>query len=196
MQSPATTGLAPNGTRLSFKLFPGLVSGLREILIFFFAFLNGSWLFSAGAFLDFGLGDGFEEFKFKPVVFGSGTCAQVGLKVMDVVFRRSETLVAWESAVSRGGLDHAHTNQIVRQQVHPQRLADRELTGLQLYWDAVEASLSNRPLTILDPKVSGRQHLLLADPLMLGGQGLLQQTFPNRDDEEETIFPTPRSLEE
>ena len=75
-------------------------------------------------------------------------------------------------------------------------LADRELTGLQLYWDAVEQSLSNRPLTILDPKVSGRQHLLLADPLMLGGQGLLQQTFPTRDDEEETLFPTPRSLEE
>lgn len=79
------------------------------------------------------------------------------------------------------------------QQAH---FANRELTDLQLYWDAVEQSLSKRPLTILDPKVSGKQHLLLVDPLMLGNQGLLQQTFPTRDDEEETLFPTPRSLEE
>ena len=37
------------------------------------------------------------------------------------------------------------------------------LTSLKLYWDAVTASLSQRPLTIVDPKAAGRQHLWLGD---------------------------------
>ncbi|MBC8117113.1 MAG: hypothetical protein H7062_22185, partial [Candidatus Saccharimonas sp.] len=37
------------------------------------------------------------------------------------------------------------------------------LTSLKLYWDAVTESLSQRPLTIVDPKAAGRQHLWLGD---------------------------------
>ena len=37
------------------------------------------------------------------------------------------------------------------------------LTSLKLYWDAVTESLSQRSLTIVDPKAAGRQHLWLGD---------------------------------
>ncbi len=37
------------------------------------------------------------------------------------------------------------------------------LTSLKLYWDAVTESLSKRPLTIVDPKAAGRQHLWLGE---------------------------------
>jgi hypothetical protein len=33
-----------------------------------------------------------------------------------------------------------------------------------LYWETLEQVLSARPLTILDPRATGRQHLFLADP--------------------------------
>ncbi|NOX55955.1 MAG: cation-translocating P-type ATPase family protein, partial [Planctomycetes bacterium] len=52
------------------------------------------------------------------------------------------------------------------------------LTGVQMYLRTIEESLSGRPLTILDPKVAGRQHLLLADPLFFGNVNAIQQTFP------------------
>lgn len=38
------------------------------------------------------------------------------------------------------------------------------LTGLQLYWQTVEGALAARPITIIDSKVSGRQHLMLIGP--------------------------------
>ena len=37
------------------------------------------------------------------------------------------------------------------------------LTSLKLYWDAVTESLAQRPLTIVDPKAAGRQHLWLGE---------------------------------
>ena len=37
------------------------------------------------------------------------------------------------------------------------------LTSLKLYWDTVTECLSQRPLTIVDPKAVGRQHLWLGD---------------------------------
>lgn len=43
------------------------------------------------------------------------------------------------------------------------------LTRFQLYWDTLEQVLATRPLTILDPQATGRQHLFLADPDQLGG---------------------------
>jgi Cu+-exporting ATPase len=56
------------------------------------------------------------------------------------------------------------------------------LTRFQLYWEAIERVLGDRPLTILDPQ-SGRTHLYLADPerfnLNLGSGA--------------TMFPLPRS---
>lgn len=38
------------------------------------------------------------------------------------------------------------------------------LTRFQLYWETLEKALQNRPLTVLDPKATGRAHLYLADP--------------------------------
>ena len=41
------------------------------------------------------------------------------------------------------------------------------LTSLKLYWDTVTECLAQRPLTIVDPKAAGRQHLWLGDALPL-----------------------------
>ena len=38
------------------------------------------------------------------------------------------------------------------------------LSGTHLYWEYVGPSLLNRPLTIIDPRLAGRQHLLLLEP--------------------------------
>lgn len=38
------------------------------------------------------------------------------------------------------------------------------LTRFQLYWEEIERALAARPLTILDPRATGRRHLWLADP--------------------------------
>ncbi len=38
------------------------------------------------------------------------------------------------------------------------------LSGTHLYWEYVGPSLMNRPLTIVDPRIAGRQHLLLLEP--------------------------------
>jgi Cu+-exporting ATPase len=38
------------------------------------------------------------------------------------------------------------------------------LTRFQLYWEEIERSLAARPLTILDPRATGRRQLWLADP--------------------------------
>jgi regulator of protease activity HflC (stomatin/prohibitin superfamily) len=48
---------------------------------------------------------------------------------------------------------------------------DREqpsLTRFQLYWEAIERALADRPLTILDPHATSRAHLILADPERVG----------------------------
>jgi regulator of protease activity HflC (stomatin/prohibitin superfamily) len=39
-----------------------------------------------------------------------------------------------------------------------------ELTSTELYWKTLEAVLSSRPFTILDPKAVGRRHFLLNNP--------------------------------
>ncbi len=66
---------------------------------------------------------------------------------------------------------------------------DRMLTGRWMYWKTIEETLSTRPLTIVDPKVSGRQHLLLIDPFELGGMRALEPSFPR--DEQRSPFPEP-----
>lgn len=63
--------------------------------------------------------------------------------------------------------------------------SDPKLTGQELYWKTVADVLSQRPLTIVDPNVSGRQRLLLVDPLKLGPSGGLQQSYPLFGEEEE-----------
>ena len=55
-----------------------------------------------------------------------------------------------------------------------------DLTRNQIYWDAVADILSKRPLTIVDPNASGRQHLMLIDPDSLGGFPFLQQPPPTQ----------------
>jgi len=45
------------------------------------------------------------------------------------------------------------------------------LTASQLYWQTIEQVLSSRPLTIIDPRAAGKQHLMLIDPAKLGGIG-------------------------
>jgi len=58
-----------------------------------------------------------------------------------------------------------------------------ELTGSQLYWQAVRESLSSKALTIIDPRAAGQQHLLLADPAEIGGRAFLQQVLPQTGDQ-------------
>ncbi|MAG93866.1 MAG: hypothetical protein CMJ48_08975 [Planctomycetaceae bacterium] len=70
------------------------------------------------------------------------------------------------------------------------------LTTAQLYFAAVIEALSSRPLTIVDPKVSGRQHLLLADPFLLGGGGAMPLLTPSREEAAPPpVFPSESSLE-
>lgn len=73
--------------------------------------------------------------------------------------------------------------------------SDPVLTGLHLYWETMEETLSTRPLTILDPKASGQQHLLLADPFALGNGGVLPAALPRSEDEDE-FPPLRRPLDE
>jgi regulator of protease activity HflC (stomatin/prohibitin superfamily) len=42
--------------------------------------------------------------------------------------------------------------------------AQPHLTGLRLYWQAITDSLSNRAITVIDPKAGGRKRLFLAGP--------------------------------
>jgi Cu+-exporting ATPase len=48
--------------------------------------------------------------------------------------------------------------------IAPVHRAEPALTRFQLYWETIERALAERPMTILDPQVSGRTHLFLADP--------------------------------
>ena len=56
---------------------------------------------------------------------------------------------------------------------------DSRLTSKHLYWRTVDRTLSDRPLTIVDPKVTGKQHLLLANPLQLNAPSILPQIAPS-----------------
>ncbi len=63
------------------------------------------------------------------------------------------------------------------------RQGNPALTDLQLYWETVEGVLAARPLTIIDPKVAGRQHLYLVDPerFGMGKTSLLPQAQPEEE---------------
>jgi regulator of protease activity HflC (stomatin/prohibitin superfamily) len=50
----------------------------------------------------------------------------------------------------------------------PVHRAESSLTRFQLYWEAIERALADRPLTILDPHATSRAHLILADPERIG----------------------------
>jgi P-type Cu+ transporter len=42
--------------------------------------------------------------------------------------------------------------------------SERRLTGFELYWQTIVDSLSNKPMTVLDPKASGHKRLFLGGP--------------------------------
>lgn len=48
------------------------------------------------------------------------------------------------------------------------------LTGQELYWKTIESSLTNRPLTIVDPSTKGSRQLMLIDPDKLSNRPALQ----------------------
>ena len=52
--------------------------------------------------------------------------------------------------------------------------ANPKLSGRQLYLSTIDETLSSRPLTIIDPVASARQHLMLADPDEFGAGPLLR----------------------
>ncbi len=64
-------------------------------------------------------------------------------------------------------------NQALGQEARFSRLVpvhrdEPSLTRFQLYWEAIERALADRPLTILDPHATSRAHLILADPERIG----------------------------
>lgn len=65
------------------------------------------------------------------------------------------------------------------QSLQAQHEARPLLTEQTLFFDAVTAALQNRPLTILDPKLRGRRHMLLLDPVDFGGNFLPQLVQPD-----------------
>jgi len=77
------------------------------------------------------------------------------------------------------------------------RPGNRPLTRLHLYFRAVEDVLARRTLTILDPAVAGRRHLLLTDPLMPGTGPLLAPSLRSHE-EEQIVSPrrTPEKTDE
>ena len=66
----------------------------------------------------------------------------------------------------------------------PLFLKQPSLTGLHLYWKAVAGSLADRPVTVLDPGVTGRQHVLLVDPDEFSSPPFLQPMLgPQREED-------------
>lgn len=55
------------------------------------------------------------------------------------------------------------------------------LTGQSLYLKTVIDTLSERPLTVMDPRLSGRQHMLLLNPATSSGGALLPALQPASD---------------
>lgn len=66
----------------------------------------------------------------------------------------------------------------------------RDVTRRELYWKMLTDVLPSRPLTIIDPNVTGRTHLLLMDPEQLDRLPALRQTVP-----EESESPPPGKTE-
>ena len=66
----------------------------------------------------------------------------------------------------------------------PLYLSQPSLTGQHLYWQAIAATLADRAITVLDPGVTGRQHVLLVDPDEFSSPSILQpmlQPQPGED---------------
>ena len=64
----------------------------------------------------------------------------------------------------------------------------RDISKLHLYFQAIENALSGRPLTVLDPRATGRKHLMLTDP-RARGLPLLSPSLAPGDDEEQIVSP-------
>ena len=64
-----------------------------------------------------------------------------------------------------------------------------KLTRTHLFWKTISQTLTNRPLTIIDPQAAGRQHMLLIDPDEFSADSLLQPVMlqPTRDAADSTM---------
>lgn len=74
----------------------------------------------------------------------------------------------------------------------PLFLKQPSLTGLHLYWQAIAASLTDRPVTVLDPGVTGRQHVLLVDPDEFSSPSFLQPMLGPQPEEDMPPAEAPR----
>ena len=74
----------------------------------------------------------------------------------------------------------------------PLFLSEPSLTGQHLYWQAVSSSLAGRPLTVLDPGVSGRRHVLLVDPDDFSAPTILQPMLQPQPEQSLTPEEAPR----
>ena len=50
------------------------------------------------------------------------------------------------------------------QSIFHEYISQPNLTGQYLYWTSVSDVLSQRPLTVIDPKAAGRQHVWIGEP--------------------------------
>ena len=64
----------------------------------------------------------------------------------------------------------------------------RDVSKLHLYFRAVENAIANRPLTVLDPRATGRKHLMLTQPGS-GGLPMFSPPLAPGDDEEQIVSP-------
>jgi regulator of protease activity HflC (stomatin/prohibitin superfamily) len=62
-----------------------------------------------------------------------------------------------------------------------------DLVALELYWRTLEAVLPGQPLTILDPKASGRKHVMFADPELAKFPFIPPSIEPSRPPAEEAF---------
>ena len=71
----------------------------------------------------------------------------------------------------------------------------RDISKLHLYFQAIEAALSGRPLTVLAPRATGRKHLMLTDPRTRGLPMLSPSLAPGDDDEQIVSPPRPATTD-
>ena len=64
-----------------------------------------------------------------------------------------------------------------------QYLQQPTLTSTQLFLQTVSTTLADRPLTIIDPSIAGRQHMLLLDPDQFANPSFLQPMLDPQPDE-------------
>jgi Cu+-exporting ATPase len=72
------------------------------------------------------------------------------------------------------------------------------LTRTHMYWQTIQRALADRPITIVDPQVAGRQHLLLIDPDDFSAGAFVQPLIMKPQDDSNVSTPefTPKKSHE